>query len=155
MRAGRKVAVFTAHTESLTKIKTDLELILDLVYPGENKTVASIDGSQNKEQRQAQIQEFKSKGSNMMAIVISIDAGGTGLDFPNILTDVIVNDFDWSPSDDDQSIGRFYRINSRQKVNVTYVIAENTLDRKYFDLLNEKKKIAERPRKLKATKHSD
>ena len=144
LTAGRKVAVFTAHTESLKKIKDDLGLILERVYPGENKTVASIDGSQNKDQRQAQIQGFKSKGSNMMAIVISIDAGGTGLDFPNILTDVIVNDFDWSPSDDDQSIGRFYRINSREKVNVTYVIAQNTLDRKYFDLLNEKKKIAER-----------
>ena len=83
-----------------------------------------------------------------MAIVISIDAGGTGIDFPNILTDVIVNDFDWSPSDDDQSLGRFYRINSLNAVNVTYMLAENTLDRRFYELLKKKKEIAERIQNL-------
>jgi SNF2 family DNA or RNA helicase len=144
MERGNKVGIFTAHADSLKEIQRLLKLDLDAMYPGQNKQVAAIYGGQNRTERQNLINEFKNPTSQYMAIVISIDAGGTGLDFPNILTDVIVNDFDWSPSDDDQSLGRFYRISSRKSINVTYMIADNTLDRKFYNLLQEKKKIAEK-----------
>ena len=144
LESGRKVGIFTSHSRSLIGIKYKLELLMEFIYPGQNKKVASIAGGQDRKTRQKEIEAFKAPGSDYMAIVISIEAGGTGLDFPNILTDVIVNDFDWSPSDDDQSIGRFYRINSTSPVNVTYVIAENTLDQRFFNMMKQKKEIAER-----------
>lgn len=144
LSSGKKVGIFTAHSKSLQEIKRRLELSMALIFPGENKKVAAIYGGQDRKARQIEIQNFKNTASEYMAIVISIDAGGTGIDFPNILTDVIVNDFDWSPSDDDQSLGRFYRINSLNPINVTYMIAENTLDRRFYQLLKQKKEIAER-----------
>ena len=145
---GKKVGVFTAHAKTLQEIKRRLELLLEEIFPGQGKKVAAISGGQNRRIRQSEIQAFKEPGSEYVAIVISIDAGGTGIDFPNILTDVIVNDFDWSPSDDDQSLGRFYRINSLNAVNVTYMLAENTLDRRFYELLKKKKEIAERIQNL-------
>jgi SNF2 family DNA or RNA helicase len=145
---GKKVGVFTAHAKTLQEIKRRLELLMEETFPGQGKKVAAISGGQNRRVRQSEIHAFKKPGSEYMAIVISIDAGGTGIDFPNILTDVIVNDFDWSPSDDDQSLGRFYRINSLNPVNVTYMLAENTLDRRFYELLKQKKEIAERIQKL-------
>jgi SNF2 family DNA or RNA helicase len=144
LRSGKKVAVFTGHIKSLSEIYRKLSLLTEEIYPGKNMKVARIFGGQDRKMRQSEIQEFKKKDSNYMAIVISIDAGGTGIDFPNILSDVIINDFDWSPSDDDQSLGRFYRINSLNEVNVTYMIAQNTIDRRFYDLLKQKKEIAER-----------
>ena len=145
---GKKVGVFTAHAKTLKEIKRRLELLLEEIFPGQGKKVSAISGGQNRRIRQSEIQAFKEPGSEYVAIVISIDAGGTGIDFPNILTDVIVNDFDWSPSDDDQSLGRFYRINSLNAVNVTYMLAENTLDRRFYELLKKKKEIAERIQNL-------
>jgi len=151
LEKGRKVAIFTAFPgATLDPLVNNLQTILDVVYTDLSKKVAFISGGdkQGKKERRQVIEEFKNPKSNIMAIVISIDAGGTGLDFPNILTDVIVNDFDWSPSDDEQTLGRFHRISSKNPVNVTYMVAENTLDKKYFNLLQEKKEIAERIQNL-------
>jgi SNF2 family DNA or RNA helicase len=78
-----------------------------------------------------------------MAIVINLQAGGTGVDFPNILTDVIINDFDWAPSTDTQSINRFFRISSKQDVNVSYMVANGTVDEEIFKRLQLKKQIAD------------
>lgn len=149
IEAGKKVAIFTAYPGSTLKpIQEQLELILLSLYPSGNKKVASIVGGESKEKRSQTIEEIKDPASDIVAIIISIDAGGTGLDFPNILTDVIVNDFDWTPSDDEQSLGRFHRISSKEPINVTYMVASNTLDQKYYKLLQEKKEIAERIQNL-------
>lgn len=146
---NKKIAVFTDFpSTTMPMIVEGLELICYSLFPGEKKKIATIVGGQSREDRKEIVKQFKKKDSEYMGIVISIGAGGTGLDFPNIVTDVIVNDFDWSPSDDSQSLGRFYRINSKEPVNVTYMIAENTIDKKFFDLLQEKKEIAERIQNL-------
>jgi superfamily II DNA or RNA helicase len=142
---GKKVAIFTVHTgTAMDMIAENIQSILDAIYSEEKMFVAKIHGRQTSEERSQTIKEFKSKSSKYAAIVIGIDAGGTGLDFPNIVNDVIVNDFDWSPSDDSQALGRFHRINSKEPVNVKYILAENTLDKKFFDLLQDKKEVAER-----------
>jgi SNF2 family DNA or RNA helicase len=146
---GKKVAIFTAYPGTTLKpIQEQLEMLLLSIDPSGKKKVASIVGGDSKEKRSQTIEEIKDPSSDIVAIVISIDAGGTGLDFPNILTDVIVNDFDWTPSDDEQSLGRFHRISSKEPINVTYMVAHNTLDQKYFKLLQEKKEIAERIQNL-------
>lgn len=146
---GKKVAIFTVHTGTAMDIIAEkIETILDGIYGQGKMGVAKIHGKQTPIERNETIEDFKSKDSKHMAIIIGIDAGGAGLDFPNIVNDVIINDFDWSPSDDVQSLGRFHRINSKEPVNVKYILAENTLDKKFFDLLQEKKEIAERVQTL-------
>jgi len=137
---GKKVGIFTCYDGSAELLIEGLNRIVKEYSPG--GTVARIHGGQSN--RQDVIDNFKREESSDVAIVINIKAGGTGLDFPNIVTDVIVNDFDWSPSNDSQSLGRFFRINSEEDINVSYVIANETEDRNMYQRLEQKRIISER-----------
>lgn len=140
IRQGKKVAIFTNFNPSADMLVLGLNNIFETHEI--DGSVAQIRGGQRN--RQQVIEDFTNPGSNSKAIVINIRAGGTGLDFPNILTDIIVNDFDWSVAQDKQSLGRFYRINSEQDINVTYVIANNTADLVMYQKLEGKREIADR-----------
>ena len=141
LKQGKKVAIFTGFRSSRKMLEEKLESILEKL--GMRKTVYTIDGDQTPENREAIVSSFKNPDSPVMAIVINLQAGGTGVDFPNILTDVIINDFDWAPSTDTQSINRFFRISSKEDVNVTYMVANNTMDETIYRRLQLKKQIAD------------
>tara|TARA_Y100000034_G_scaffold2264_1_gene2824 strand:- start:11566 stop:14556 length:2991 start_codon:yes stop_codon:yes gene_type:complete len=136
---GKKVGIFTCYDGSAELLIDGLNRIVQEYNPG--GTVARIHGGQRN--RQDVIDNFKRPNSSDMAIVINIKAGGTGLDFPNIVTDVIVNDFDWSPSNDSQSLGRFFRINSEKDINISYIIANETEDRSMYQKLDQKRRISD------------
>jgi len=138
---GKKVMIFTDYKDSLQSITGNIQHYLDQRGLGEQ--VVTIAGGMRKKTRKAAKDSFKDMNSNVKAIVINIIAGGTGLDFPNVTTDVFVNDFDWSVAADEQMLGRSYRINSEQDVNVTYSIAEDTPDEEYYERLSHKKKVAD------------
>ena len=141
---GRKVAIFTTFNPPADMLVLGLNAIFE--KHGIDGSVAQIRGGQRN--RPQVIENFTNPDSNDRAIVINIAAGGTGLDFPNILTDIIVNDFDWSVAQDKQSLGRFYRINSEQDINVTYVIANNTADLVMYQQLESKREVADRVQRL-------
>lgn len=143
IRRGEKVAAFTSFKNALAEIKGGIERAME--QDGIAGRVASIEGSQP--DRKDVIRDFRNPASDYRAIVISTPAGGTGLDFPNILTQVFVNDFDWSVAKDTQSLGRFHRINSQEPVNVTYMVASGA-DSDNFERLNAKKQVADRLRAL-------
>ena len=144
LEAGNKVAVFTCFTESSNLLAKGM---LDILGPAID-SVAVIKGDQDKDQRDAIIQEFKKPYGKYKAIVINIAAGGTGIDLPNILTEVVFNDYDWSPARDEQARGRFFRINSKEDVNISYVIASGTADEIIFSIVSQKIKIMEAIQKL-------
>jgi SNF2 family DNA or RNA helicase len=141
LQTGKKVAIFTGFRSSRQLLVNKLQSVLERLKM--NKTVFTIDGDQNSEEREIVVSSFKDPDSPVMAIVINLQAGGTGVDFPNILTDVIINDFDWAPSTDTQSINRFFRISSKQDVNVSYMVANGTVDEEIFKRLQLKKQIAD------------
>ncbi len=145
LQKGEKTAVFTDFTESAETIVRIVQNGLDEIAKagGRGGRVAAIVGGMSKKNRQQVIDSFKDKSSDTRCVVINIAAGGTGLDFPNILKDIYNNDFDWSVALDEQALGRFYRINSEDDVNVKYVIAKGTEDEEFFHKLANKKKIAE------------
>ena len=76
------------------------------------------------------------------AMVISIIAGGTGLDLPNVVDDVIMNDFSWTPKDAEQAEGRSFRVTSENDVNTTYVVADNSPDTEFYAYVQLKKELA-------------
>ena len=143
IRRGEKAAVFTSFKASLNGLVKMLQEQMQAA--GIAGRVATIEGQQPN--RKDIIREFRNPASDFRAIVISTPAGGTGLDFPNILTDVFVNDFDWSVARDAQSLGRFHRINSQEPIDVTYVVAEGE-DAEGFNRLQMKKQVAEELRRL-------
>jgi SNF2 family DNA or RNA helicase len=143
IRRGEKAAVFTSFKASLNGLVRMLQEQMQAA--GITGRVATIEGQQPS--RKDIIREFRNPASDFRAIVISTPAGGTGLDFPNILTDVFVNDFDWSVARDAQSLGRFHRINSQEPIDVTYVVADGE-DAEGFNRLQMKKQVAEELRRL-------
>lgn len=143
IRRGEKAAVFTSFKASLNGLVRMLQDQMQAA--GITGRVATIEGQQPS--RKDIIREFRNPASDFRAIVISTPAGGTGLDFPNILTDVFVNDFDWSVARDAQSLGRFHRINSQEPIDVTYVVADGE-DAEGFNRLQMKKQVAEELRRL-------
>lgn len=75
-------------------------------------------------------------------LVMSIKMGGTGVDFPNAATHMVINDYDWTPESSEQSEGRIYRINTNQPVNIEYVLAEGTLDTLLYEKVQRKRELA-------------
>lgn len=143
IRAGKKAAAFTSFKAPLKQISEGLRA--QMQAQGVVGRVATIEGDQP--DRKEIIQQFRNPASDFMAIVISTPAGGTGLDFPNILTDVFVNDFDWSVAKDEQALGRFHRLNSQEPVHVTYMVSTG-IDEANFNRLNIKKQVADELRQL-------
>ena len=143
IRRGGKTAAFTSFKAPLNAIYLTLQQ--QMQEEGIDGRVAKIEGGQP--DRKTVIRDFRNPASDYRAIVISTPAGGTGLDFPNILTDVFVNDFDWSVAKDAQSLGRFHRINSQEPVNVTYVVGGGA-DAENYRRLQAKKQVADEIRRL-------
>jgi hypothetical protein len=86
---------------------------------------------------------------NSKVLVMSMKMGGTGISFPNTFSNMIVNDYDWTPESAEQSEGRIYRINTTQDVNIQYVIA-NGSDTQLFDRVKQKRQLAEIIQKYRA-----
>jgi len=141
LQQGKKVMIFTDFKDSKNILKDEIQNILN--QRGRGEVTTEIVGGMHRKTREKNKAAFKDLNSNARAIIINIVAGGTGLDFPNVTTDVFVNDFDWSVAQDEQMLGRAYRVNSEEDVNVTYVIANDTPDQDYYDKVKDKKRVAD------------
>lgn len=130
----KKFLIFTCFRDAADKL---LEGAQKLV--GQDKRVVSILGGDK--DRQAKLDAFKND-PNTMGLVLSILAGGTGIDLPNIVDDVIMNDYSWTPKDAEQAEGRAYRVTSENDINTRYVLAMGTADEDFFGLVQKKRKLA-------------
>lgn len=76
-------------------------------------------------------------------IVMTMQKGGTGIDFPNIARNMIINDVFYTPESADQAEGRIHRINTLASPEVYYPVASNLdIDKKIFETLRERRKLA-------------
>jgi SNF2 family DNA or RNA helicase len=64
---------------------------------------------------------------DVRVLLANIIAGGTGLNL-TAATQVVFNDLDWVPANHWQAEDRAYRIGQTRTVNVTYFVAQNTID---------------------------
>jgi len=142
---GEKVAVFTTFKAAGDALVLQMQQHLDRTVGGR---VVRFSGGMNPKVKEKIISDFKDLNSDARAMVISIRAGGTGMDFPNVTSHVFVNDYDWSPSSAEQSEGRFFRISSQSDVKTTYILAKGTVDEEYFARVKRKREIADKIRKL-------
>ena len=138
--AGKRILVFTSYKDSYDGIVSGLKNLLSQYGGGD---VVGVKGGQQLKTRKQVVDLFKDTKSNAKALVVMIQAGGTGLDCPNVVEDVVFNDYDWTPASDIQATGRAFRINSNSNVHTKYVIAGNTKDRTIRDKVLAKIKIAE------------
>ena len=141
LRSGKKVMIFTAFKAAASHLINGLQQVLDSM--GNGGQVGSILGGMHRKTRLEYIQQFKDPNSPVKAMVLMIQAGGTGLDFPNVVDDVIENDFDWTPASNEQMRGRAWRITSKNPVKVKSLVAEGTEDEDFKARVVEKINIAD------------
>ena len=85
-----------------------------------------LTGSTPANRRQSLVDRFQ-QDDEVRVFVANIIAGGIGFNL-TAATQVVFNDLDWVPANHWQAEDRAYRIGQTRTVNVTYMVASNTID---------------------------
>jgi SWI/SNF-related matrix-associated actin-dependent regulator 1 of chromatin subfamily A len=112
---GEKVIVFSCFDDPIRKLAKEL-----------GPTAVVVTGKTPGAMRQPLVDRFQSD-ADVRIFIANIIAGGTGLNL-TAATQVIFNDLDWVPTNHWQAEDRAYRIGQTRTVNVTYVVARDTID---------------------------
>jgi len=131
-----KVVIFCFYKKMLEIIGKTL---IDLKYSG----VVVVHGDNtNKEQRHEIITKFNDKTSDEYKILVTSDVLRVGVDLigSNYLIDY---DLLWNPASMEQRHGRIDRIGqTANKVNIMYLLTENTVEQKMWQVLHERNTLA-------------
>ena len=112
---GEKVIVFSCFDDPIQKLAKEL-----------GSAAVVLTGKTPGPRRQELVDRFQQTES-IRVFLANIIAGGTGLNL-TAATQVVFNDLDWVPTNHWQAEGRAYRIGQTRTVNVTYFVAQNTID---------------------------
>ncbi|UYI28402.1 chromodomain-helicase-DNA-binding protein [Encephalitozoon cuniculi] len=124
LKDGHKVLIFSQMTRCLDLLA---EYLAYRKYKYER-----IDGGARTENRQAAIDRFSDKTSDVFVFLLSTRAGGVGINLTAADT-VIIFDSDWNPQNDLQAQARCHRIGQTSEVKVYRLVTENTYEREMFD----------------------
>jgi SNF2 family DNA or RNA helicase len=107
---------------------------------GQGRTTAFLHGSVPVARRQEQVDRFQ--GGEVDVFVISLKAGGTGLNLTRA-THVVHYDRWWNPAVEDQASDRAWRIGQDRPVQVHRMVCEGTVEDRVARLLADKRALAD------------
>ncbi|KAJ9408725.1 hypothetical protein DTO045G8_3673 [Paecilomyces variotii] len=119
VRAGDKVLVFSHSLPTLDYIEHMLRQ--------SERRYLRLDGHTPIFSRQAATKNFNQSGSDQQVYLISTRAGGLGLNIPGA-NRVVIFDFSFSPTWEEQAVGRAYRLGQQKPVYVYRFIAGGTFE---------------------------
>lgn len=99
-----------------------------------------IDGSMQKEHRQIVIDRFKTN-PNVKVLLCSLRATAVGLNLVEA-NNVIFVDLDFNPQMHAQAIDRAHRMGQTKDVNIYFLLSENTIDQKIYNLMEYKESLS-------------
>lgn len=129
---NHKILVFSQFTSVLKNISSRLtDNSIKHLY---------LDGSIPSSKRIDLVNKFNKEDSKEKVFLISLKAGGTGL---NLTSADIVIHFDpwWNPAVEDQATDRAHRYGQEKIVQVIKLISKNTIEEKIIDLQDEKRNL--------------
>jgi superfamily II DNA or RNA helicase len=126
---GHRVLVFSQFVSMLTLLRERLDT--------EGVTFCYLDGSTT--DRAAVVERFQ-KNTDIPVFLISLKAGGTGLNLTGADT-VIHFDPWWNPAVEDQATDRAHRIGQTRVVTSYKLIARDTVEEKILTLQNRKREL--------------
>ena len=102
-----------------------------------------LHGGVPKRRRDLMVERFQSESSGPQVFILSLKAGGTGL---NLTSANHVFHFDrwWNPAVEDQATDRVFRIGQSRNVQVHKFICAGTLEERIDEMIERKKEVAER-----------
>ena len=132
---GHKCLIFSQFT-------TMLDIIEDFfVLRGMHHRVCRIDGGVKLDDRQNQIEEFNTEGSQKSIFLLSTRAGGVGINLATADT-VIIYDSDWNPHMDNQAQDRAHRIGQKNDVFVYRLCMESSVETLILERANAKRSLS-------------
>ena len=127
--SGEKIVVFCKHKSVVDAIAAE--------YPQSVR----VTGSENEQQKQASVDAFQ-KNPKTNVIIGSHKAAGVGLTL-TASSEVLFAELPWHAADLEQCEDRCHRIGQANSVRSTALLGENTIDQWLYDLIMEKKQIAD------------
>jgi len=132
----RKIVVFVHHKSVAALLLKHLtELMASKNFMAKP---LSLHSGLNGDQRAELVKEFKDGPSRVM--IASTLAAGEGLNL-QFCSDSIMLERQWNPANEEQAEKRFHRIGQSNKVTVTYMLASETIDEYFTELVEQKRTI--------------
>lgn len=134
---------------------TDRKLILGVIHRNSwpntipvieeryGELCVSIHGGKSTIQRDAAKNQFNNDPLCRI-IALQIQAGGVGLNLQGLGRDVAMIELPWSPGHVKQLIGRAHRIGTLDPVNVYFLIAWGTIERRLCELIQTRQEMSDR-----------
>ncbi|KAK2765990.1 hypothetical protein FQN54_007505 [Arachnomyces sp. PD_36] len=119
IKVGDKVLIFSHNLVTLDFMERALQQIA-VAYK-------RLDGKTPVATRQASTKEFNKADSNFYVYLISTRAGGLGLNIPGA-NRVIILDFSFNPSNEEQAVGRAYRLGQKKPVFIYRFMSGGTFE---------------------------
>ncbi len=135
VEAEDRVIIFTQYREMGTRLSTSLGEQLGMRVPFLHGGV-SIAG------RDEMVRTFQEDADACPVLLISLRAGGTGLNL-TAASHVVHYDRWWNPAVEDQATDRAYRIGQKKNVQVHKFICQGTYEERIDRMLEEKRALAE------------
>lgn len=132
-KSGYKILIFSSFISHLELIENWLK--------GANINFAKLTGSTNQNERKKVVEQFQND-SNVSVFLISIKAGGTGLNL-TAADYVFILDPWWNPFVEKQALARAHRIGRKNNVVVTRFITRDTIEERIMQLQAKKKKLSD------------
>jgi SNF2 family DNA or RNA helicase len=128
--AGGKLLIFSQYVQTLRKIQKSLPIPATLYYGG-----LAIP------ERDEIVRAFKEE-PGPRALLISLKAGGVGLNLPNA-SHVVMFDRWWNPAVEMQAIQRAHRFGRSSRLHVIRFLVINTIEERIVRLLHDKQDMFE------------
>ncbi|MET0793778.1 MAG: DEAD/DEAH box helicase, partial [Polyangiaceae bacterium] len=134
LSAGDKVLVFTQFREMGERLTAHFRATLET-------NVQFLHGGTSRQARDEMVQRFQEDDHGPRVFVLSLKAGGTGLNL-TAASHVFHYDRWWNPAVEDQATDRAYRIGQKRAVQVHKLLCAGTVEEKIDQLLTQKRKLA-------------
>jgi hypothetical protein len=131
---GERALVFTQFREmgELLRIHVGEQFHLEVPF---------LHGGVSRDGRDRMVEQFQD-GSGPPLLVISLRAGGTGLNL-TAASQVIHYDRWWNPAVEDQATDRAWRIGQERTVNVHKLVCEGTVEERIGAVIDDKRRLAD------------
>lgn len=124
---GRQVLVFSQFVNALNELEAMLS----------TASIPYVSLYGNTRDRETPVQQFQSN-SNITAFLISLKAGGVGLNLTAADRVILLDDW-WNPAVEDQAMGRAHRIGQKHNVLVLRFVCKDTVEEKILQLQEQKR----------------
>lgn len=135
LSTDRKITVFVHHKLVHSLLR---EKLTQWLKDGGYSPLLEISSEMNADARALACKKFAE--SEYRVMIASTLAAGEGLNL-QFCSDAIMLERQWNPANEEQAEARFHRYGQKNAVNITYMIASETIDEYFTEIVEQKRAI--------------